>query len=154
MNADLECSGCISVRSCRSAAEAITPQLSAIAKHLVPRARSGPLDHEQKESWKTPTFHKQTGRLRRPEGCKNPSVNPRKHIRFTMKNPHCKSQGVLNKGAGSGSSGCISVRSCRSAAAAAFRDCGASGSASAARTSGPCAVLRALRRPFRGMRGS
>ena len=40
-----------------------------------------------------------------------------------------KSHVVLNKNAGSGSSGCISVRSCRSAAAAAFRECGASGSA-------------------------
>ena len=42
------------------------------------------------------------------------------HLKFslccTMKVQHCKSRGVLNKNAGSGSSGCISVRSCRSAA--------------------------------------
>ena len=61
-----------------------------------------------------------------------------------MKVQHCKSHGVLIKNAGSGSSGCISVRSCRSAAAADFRDCEASGSATAARTSGPCAISRAL----------
>ena len=52
VNADPECSGCISVRSCRSAAEAITPQLSANAEHLAPRARPGLLDHvQQKEPW-------------------------------------------------------------------------------------------------------
>ena len=73
------------------------------------------------------------------------SVGERRDVRF-MKVQHCQSQGVLNKNAGSGSSGCISVRSCRSAAAAAFRECGASGSASAARTSGPCAISRALAR--------
>ena len=58
-----------------------------------------------------------------------------------MKVQYCKSHGELNMNAGSGSSGCISVRSNRSAAAAAFRECEASGSASAARTSGPCAIL-------------
>ena len=64
--------------------------------------------HEQKEQWR-----KQTGRLRKSEF---PQL--RKHIRCTFKVQHCSSHGVLNRNAGSGSSGCISVRSCLSAAAA------------------------------------
>ena len=188
------------------------------------QAQPGPL-HERKESWRTSTFHRQTGRLRadrkatkirfctaqeihslhnegpalqesrsaqqecrlmdsgcscccfqrmqsiwfrergqdlwtkskrsrgelqlsisRPEGCadrkaaKSECAQLRKYIRCTMKVQHCNSQGVLNKNAGSGSSGCISARSCFSAAAVAFRECKESGSASAARTSGPCAI--------------
>ena len=47
-NADLECSGCISVRSCRSAAAANTCNFSANAEHLVPRLRPGPLDNVQR----------------------------------------------------------------------------------------------------------
>ena len=84
--------------------------------------------------------------ISRPEGCADRKAakirvcTAQKYKRFTMKVQHCKSHGVLVKNAGSGSSGCISVRSCRSAAAAAFRECGASGSVSAARTSGPCAI--------------
>ena len=46
VNADPESSGCISVWSHRSEAEAITPWLSANAEYLVPRARPGPLDHK------------------------------------------------------------------------------------------------------------
>ena len=47
-NADPECSGCISVRSCRSAAAANTCNFSANAEHLVPRLRPGPLDNVQR----------------------------------------------------------------------------------------------------------
>ena len=47
-NADPECSGCISVRSCRSAAAANTCNFSANAQHLVPRLRPGPLDNVQR----------------------------------------------------------------------------------------------------------
>ena len=47
-NADPECSVCISVRSCRSAASANTCNFSANAEHLVPRVRPGPLDHVQR----------------------------------------------------------------------------------------------------------
>ena len=47
-NADPECSGCISVRSCRSAAAANTRNFSANGEHLYPRVRPGPLDHVQR----------------------------------------------------------------------------------------------------------
>ena len=117
-----------------------TSNASASAKHLVPRARPGPLDHEQKELWRAPTFHKQTGWLCRPEGCEIRVCTAQEIQCCTMNVQHCKSHGALNKNAGSGSSGCISVRSCRSSAAADFRECRASGFASAARTSGPCAI--------------
>ena len=46
-NADPECSGCISVRSCRSAA-ANPCNFSANAEHLFPRLRQGPLDNVQR----------------------------------------------------------------------------------------------------------
>ena len=39
--ADLECSGCSSVKSCRSAAAAITCHLPTNAGHLVPLTRPG-----------------------------------------------------------------------------------------------------------------
>ena len=48
MNADPHCRGCISVRSCRSAAAANACNHSANAEHLVPRVRPGPLDHVQR----------------------------------------------------------------------------------------------------------
>ena len=48
MNADPDCSGCICVRSCRSAAAANACNHSSNAEHLVPRVRLGPLDHVQR----------------------------------------------------------------------------------------------------------
>ena len=125
-----DCNGCISVRSCRSAAAAHACNHSANAEHLVPRVRPGPLDHKLKESWRTPTHHEQTGTLRTSD-----FAQLRKHVR--CKNvQRCRIM-KYSTNAGSGSGGFISVRSCFSAASAAFRECGASGSASAARTSGP-----------------
>ena len=137
MNADPDCNGCISVRSCRSAAAAHACNHSANAEHLVPRVRPGPLDHKLKESWRTPTHHEQTGRLRADQKAAKFRLCTAQETHSLQKRPALQSHEVLNKNAGSGSSGCISVRSCFSAAAAAFRECGASGSASAARTSGP-----------------
>ena len=90
-----------------------------------------------KESCRTPTLHEQTGRLRATEGCEILSVHSSGNTFVTKTSSTAKVHGVLNKNAGSGSSGCISVRSCFSAAAAVFRECGASGSASTARTCGP-----------------
>ena len=53
-NADPECRGCSSVRSCRSAtAETHATFPPPREKHLVPRTRSGPLDHHE-ESRLTP----------------------------------------------------------------------------------------------------
>ena len=63
--------------------------------------------------------------MSRPEGCEQTGrlrnsdiAQLRKYIFCTMKVQHCKSHEALNKKAGSGSSGCISARSCLSAAAA------------------------------------
>ena len=77
--------------------------------------------------------------ISRPEGCKNPRVHSSGYTfvaqwSSTARVKECSSD------AGSGSSGCMSARPCRSAIAAAFRECGATNSASAARTSGPCTI--------------
>ena len=137
MNADPDCNGCTSVRSCRSAAAAHACNHSANAEHLVPRVRPGPLDHKLKESWRTPTHHEQTGRLRADRKAAKFRLCTAQETHSLQNRPALQSHEVLNKNAGSGSNGCISVRSRFSAAAAPFRECGASGSASAARTSGP-----------------
>ena len=63
--------------------------------------------------------------MSRPEGCEQNGrlrnsefAQLRKYICCTMKVQHCKSHEALNKNAGTGSSGCISARSCLSAVAA------------------------------------
>ena len=90
-NADPDCNGCISVRSCRSVAAAHPCNHSANAEHLVPRVRPGPLDHKLKESWRTPTHHEQTGRLRNSD-----FAQLRKH--FRCKNvQHCRAMKYSTK---------------------------------------------------------
>ena len=103
------------------------------------QAQPGPL-HERKESWRTSTFLWQTGRLRADRKAANIRFCTAQEIHSFHNESPALQESRSTHNAGSGSSGCISVRSCRSAAAAAFRECGASGSASAARTSGPCAI--------------
>ena len=48
LNKNAGSGGCISARSCLSAAAANTSNASASAEHLVPRLRPGPLDHVQR----------------------------------------------------------------------------------------------------------
>ena len=94
-NADPECGGCISVRSCRSAATANTCNFSANAEHLVPRVRPGPLDHVQyKEPWPEATLPRCAGvmvvpSLRRPasrcRGFWRPPAGAQLHLHTCVK---------------------------------------------------------------------
>ena len=131
-NADTD--SCISVRSCRSVVATC------------------------KRSQDLCTSKRSRGELQlctgRPEGCQNPILGSSGNtFGAQQRSSTAKSHEVLNKNACSGSSGCIRVRSCFSTTAVAFRECAASGSASAARTM--CKIKSpSLRRPFRSMRGS
>ena len=76
----------------------------------------------------------------RPEGCEIPSLHSSgKTVVAQLRSSTARVTEHSTRMQAQGGSGCVSARSCLSAAAAAFRDCGASGSASATRTSGPCA---------------